>query len=428
MDIPLNNDVDNNTIFVDVKEIVEQQKCVDDNTEHLRRLSFSKDVSAHNLVINHQNEGVFPVSSNVQPDSGFSKILTLSGFSKENFDTCLANVGAFGGNGLKVNGNGVLTPKIHNNNNNNIKVSKMHYASNSISNMSDDIKTIEMDYSNNTLNNIDDNIDFQNDNNIPIVLTHENNFFVGGVNHRSSLDITNNVDELCHILEILSTFLTGQKDIYMLSKKIVNFRQNLILIFSIVVGGISTILATMECNHYSLLIITVLNTVVALLIGIAGIYKFDVKGENFLHISNSYNKLEMYIENSTSKIQLFNNKVDREIYFLKQMKFVEESIGTIKSDNDSYEIPHLVVLVYPILTKINIFKFLQINYHLRNSLYYNSNNNDIEVGNNVFETFEDEIYNEIKEADKYKIYWFLLYFMKPQNKNIYDDLVKYKLL
>ena len=221
------------------------------------------------------------------------------------------------------------------------------------------------------------------------------------------------VDELCLKLEILSTFVAGQKDIYLLSKNIMNFRQNFIMFISIFIGAIASLLSLKSCDDNSLLIITILNTIIVVLVGFASVFKFDVKGESYLHISNSYNKLEMHIENSTSELQIIQDKDNKIAYFLKQVSIIEENIGNLKDDNN-YTIPYVVFSIYPILTKINIFKLIKLNGHLRNSLIDNSK---INLNSNIYELIHTELFNEISEANKYKSFWIICYFFPPVKKD-----------
>jgi hypothetical protein len=221
-------------------------------------------------------------------------------------------------------------------------------------------------------------------------------------------------DDMYYKLEILSTFVNGQKEIYLLSKNIMNFRQNFIMFVSIFIGAVASLLSLKSCDDNSLLIITILNTIIVLLVGFASVFKFDVKGESYLHISNSYNKLEMHIENFTSKLDSIKDKDEKNAVYLEEIKKIEETIGNLK-DDDNYTMPYVVFSIYPNLTKINIFKFIQINGHLRNSLIDNSKITDYNT--NIYESIQIELYNEIMNANKYKSFWIICYFFPPEKKD-----------
>jgi hypothetical protein len=70
--------------------------------------------------------------------------------------------------------------------------------------------------------------------------------------------------------------------------------------------------------------------------------------------------------------------------------------------------------------KINIFKYIQFNNHL-----YNSNilTNDIEKNENVLVLLNNEIYDEILNADKYKSFWFIYYFYNKNNNDKYNNFM-----
>jgi hypothetical protein len=244
---------------------------------------------------------------------------------------------------------------------------------------------------------------------------------INNINIENNKIISNIDNDLFYKLELLSNFLSGQKDIYLFSKNVMNFRQNCIMIFTVIIGSIATVLSIKErdCDENYLLIITLLNSLITILVGILGIFKFDIKGEAYLHISNGFNKLEMHIENSSSQLQIIKNVKEKEKFYLKQIKFVEQNIGYLKEDNN-FIVPTIVFNIYPFLMKINIFKYIQLNNHL-----YNSNilTNDIEKNENVLVLLNNEIYDEILNADKYKSFWFIYYFYNKNNNDKYNNFM-----
>jgi hypothetical protein len=205
------------------------------------------------------------------------------------------------------------------------------------------------------------------------------------------------------------------------------------MIIAVLIGAIATILALKGCDEDALLIITILNSIITILIGIISIFKFDVKGETYLHISNGYNKLEMYIENATSQLELINNNIDKKKFYFKQIKIIEENICNLKED-DNYTIPNIVYLIYPILSKINIFKFIKLN----NVSFSYSNEDEykklaeqqkyciegqfcLEEPNLLL--LEKELIDELQNGDKYKSIWFIFYIYNPNKRNIHNEFI-----
>jgi hypothetical protein len=216
----------------------------------------------------------------------------------------------------------------------------------------------------------------------------------------------------------------------MLSKNIINFRQNCLVASTIIIGGFSTVFATLECNHHSLLIITVLNTFVAVIVGLMGIFKLDAKGESFSVMSKYYNKLEMFVETTTTQLDEIHNMDERERFFCNQLRIVEKRIKSLNDDN-AHSVPYLISMIYPVLSSFNFFEYIRMNYRLDerdNLIMMNETNVDIEKGDNVFDLFEKELLSEIRDGERYKSWMFVLSFYPPINRKNFELFAKYKLI
>jgi hypothetical protein len=236
--------------------------------------------------------------------------------------------------------------------------------------------------------------------------------------------VTNDVIvmDLSKKLQVLSTFLNGQKELYLMSRNIMNFRQNTILVLCVLVGSIATILSTKECDNNAIFIVTILNSFITVLIGVAGIFKFDVQGENYFNISNMYGRMEIHIENMTSQIQIIENP---EECFTNQIKTIEENIMNIL-DNNSYVIPNMLVPVFPIISGIHIFKVIQMN-----NMYYIDKGgvSDIENdGSSVIPLcdLDEEMFEEIKHAGSHHWMYFIVFV--PKKPDMYYELQRLHLL
>jgi hypothetical protein len=159
-------------------------------------------------------------------------------------------------------------------------------------------------------------------------------------------------------LDILTTYMKGQKNLYIQSKYLAQYRLNSLMFPSLLLSAFITIVAPfIECEHWSTGFISGCNAIVALLISLINYLKLESSVELYLQMANHYDNLETMLELTNSKI-LFLPREDVSMLVLTKLKEVEKKIGEIKLPN-SILIPEEIKAQFPIICHINIFSFIK---------------------------------------------------------------------
>jgi hypothetical protein len=166
-------------------------------------------------------------------------------------------------------------------------------------------------------------------------------------------------DKYSNELDILTTFLKGQKNLYMKSRTITQMKLNMLMIPSFIGTSIITIFAPIIQNHdWSGAFISALNAIVALFISIVHYFKLESSAELFLYLTNQYDRLESSIEFASNKITFFENHKEKNDLVISKMKEVEKKINEIKESTNIF-IPNEVKKMFPIICNVNIFSFIK---------------------------------------------------------------------
>jgi len=138
-------------------------------------------------------------------------------------------------------------------------------------------------------------------------------------------------------LDILSTYLRGQKIIYMESKYYCEQRLNLLMMPSIFLSSAATVLAFVIIKYYwGGLIVSVINASIAFLLTLVNYFKLDAVSEAHKSSAHQYDKLQTSVEFMSGSILLFHRcskkKNDREE---EVERFLNTNHQTIHSSNNS---------------------------------------------------------------------------------------------
>ena len=165
-------------------------------------------------------------------------------------------------------------------------------------------------------------------------------------------------DKYSNELDILTTYLKGQKNLYIKSRTITQTKLNLLMIPSLIGTAIISICAPIiQSYNWSGAFISGLNAVVALFISFIHYLKLESSSELYLYLMNQYDRLESAIEFTNNKIAFFENKEKNDLV-LSKMKEVEKKINEIKETTTIF-IPNEVKQIFPIICNVNIFSFIK---------------------------------------------------------------------
>lgn len=170
-----------------------------------------------------------------------------------------------------------------------------------------------------------------------------NNYFDNKTNYSSALDI-------------LATYLRGQKLIYMESKSYCENKLNKLMMPSIFLSTAATVLsAVIKDFYWGAYLIASVNGIIAFLLAIVNYLKLDAASEAHKITAHQYDKLQTKIEFLSGKTLLFNSD---EKLIESELEGIKKKIEEIKETNQ-FIVPKKIRTLYPIMFNTNVFLIIK---------------------------------------------------------------------
>jgi len=170
-----------------------------------------------------------------------------------------------------------------------------------------------------------------------------NNYFDSQTSYSSALDI-------------IGTYLRGQKLIYMESKSYCENKLNRLMMPSIFLSTAATVLSAIVKEFYwGAYLIASVNGIIAFLLAIVNYLKLDAASEAHKITAHQYDKLQTKIEFLSGQTLLFDSNKE---LIQEELEGVKKKIEEIKETNQ-FIVPKKIRTLYPIMFNTNVFLIIK---------------------------------------------------------------------
>jgi hypothetical protein len=230
-------------------------------------------------------------------------------------------------------------------------------------------------------------------------------------------------------MDILITYIRGQKNLFSQSSNITYMKLYTMLISALCITAFVTIITPfIENQSWNVVLITACNAVATFIISMTRYLQLEFTGNAYSFLANNFEKFEHSLEIANNKILFMKDEKEQNKVVLEKIKELEFKIGEIK-DIFQVIVPNEVKTLFPVISHINIFSLIKrMESHktnliikfkdIKNEINYNIHKINQRYSRDV-EDIEDIDNLHHKEKNR-------ILFLNDLKNNIKNEIVNYK--
>ena len=233
-----------------------------------------------------------------------------------------------------------------------------------------------------------------------------------------TIDTFESNNKISNELDILITYLNGQKNLYIHSKNFTSCKLNLLMVPTLFLSTCVTIISPFICMYgWSNVTISILNATITLLISLVNYFKLESSLQMYSHMASQYDKLLTILEMANGRLLFLDDEVEQNTIIKDTLREFKEKIYEIKDTNNNF-IPEDIKSIFPIISHINVFSFIKRIETYKKSLIYKYCDTNNELRYILFKTQNLECKDD---RTKQRI----IYLINLKNK-LRDEFLEYK--